>query len=72
MESRNCHLPGARRIAVRGGPFKQAAAFQNADGGKVLAFVNDGDQMVCASVQVGETWFQMDVPVKSMNTVLLP
>ncbi len=35
--------PGARRIAVSGGPFKEVVAFQNPDGSKVLAFANDTD-----------------------------
>ena len=36
-------LPGARRIAVSGGPFKSVVAFQNPDGSKVLIFANDNE-----------------------------
>jgi glucosylceramidase len=64
-------LPGARRIAVSGGPFKDVVAFQNPDGSKVLAFSNNNDQIVSATVQAGAGSFQIDVPAKSMNTVIL-
>ena len=64
-------LPGARRIGVSGGPFKAMVAFQNPDGGKVLAFANDSDQAVSATVLFGATLLRMDVPAKSMNTVIL-
>lgn len=64
-------MPGARRIAVSGGPFKDMVAFQNPDGSKVLAFANGGDQTVSAAVQVGETPVQLDVPAKSINTVVI-
>ncbi len=63
--------PGARRIAVSGGPLKQVVAFQNPDGSKVLAFANGADQTVSVTLQVGEMPVQMDVPAKSINTVVL-
>lgn len=63
--------PGARRIAVSGGPFADVVAFQNPDGSKVLAFANVADQAVAVTVQVGETPVQLDVPAKSINTVML-
>ncbi|MEO7934515.1 MAG: glycoside hydrolase family 30 beta sandwich domain-containing protein [Chthoniobacterales bacterium] len=64
-------MPGARRIAVSGGPFQKTVAFQNPDGSKVLAFANDTDRPVSAAVEAGGSTFQMDVPALSMNTVIL-
>jgi glucosylceramidase len=64
-------LPGARRIAVSGGPFKNLVAFQNADGSKVLAFANKTDQMISATVAIGATSLRLDVPAQSMNTVVI-
>jgi len=64
-------LPGARRIAVSGGPFKEMVAFENPDGSKVLAFANDTAQTVSATVAVGATSLRIDVPAQSMNTVIL-
>jgi glucosylceramidase len=64
-------LPGARRIAASGGPFKEIVAFQNADGSQVLAFANNTDQMISATVQAGAASFQVDVPAKSMNTIVI-
>jgi glucosylceramidase len=64
-------LPGARRIAVGGGPFKEVVAFQNPDGSKVLAFANKTDQTISATVAVEATSLRMDVPAQSMNTVIL-
>jgi glucosylceramidase len=64
-------LPGARRIAVSGGPFKEVVAFQNPDGSKVLAFVNKTDQPVSAALAVEATSLRLDVPAQSMNTIVL-
>jgi len=64
-------LPGARRIAVSGGPFKQAVAFQNTDGSKVLAFANDTAQTVSATMAIGATSLHLDVPAQSLNTVVI-
>ena len=64
-------LPGARRIAVSGGPFKETVAFENTDGSRVLAFANDTAQTVSATVAVGATALRLDVPAQSMNTVIL-
>ena len=64
-------LPGARRIAVSGGPFKEVVAFQNPEGSQVLAFVNNTDQPVSAALAVGATPLQLEVPAQSMNTVIL-
>ncbi|MEO7100593.1 MAG: glycoside hydrolase family 30 protein [Luteolibacter sp.] len=64
-------LPGARRIAVGGGPFKNVVAFQNTDGSKVLLIENDTDQVVSASLDTGATPVRLDVPAQSMNTVIL-
>jgi glucosylceramidase len=65
-------LPGARRIAVSGGPFKSVVAFQNRDGSKVLIFANDNNQTVSATLEVDATSLRMDVPAQSMNTVVMP
>lgn len=64
-------LPGAHRIAVSGGPFKEVVAFQNPDGSKVLAFANNTNQTVSATLAIGATSLRMDVPAQSMNTVIL-
>lgn len=64
-------MPGARRIAVSGGLFKHVVAFQNPDGSKVLAFANDADQNISSTLQEGSSAFQLDVPAKSINTVIL-
>ena len=64
-------LPGARRIAVSGGPFKEMVAFENTDGSKVLAFANNTMQTVSATVTVGAASLRLDVPAQSMNTVIL-
>lgn len=64
-------MPGARRIAVSGGPVKDVVAFQNPDGSKVLALANGTDQTVSVGVQAGETPVQLDVPAKSINTVII-
>jgi glucosylceramidase len=64
-------LPGARRIAVSGGPFKEMVAFENLDGSKVFAFANDTAQTVSATLAIGATSRRMDVPAQSMNTVIL-
>lgn len=64
-------LPGAQRIAVSGGPFKKTVAFQNRDGSKVLLILNDTDQVVSATLDTGATPVRLDVPAKSMNTVVL-
>jgi glucosylceramidase len=64
-------IPGARRIAVSGGPFKAVVAFRNPDGSKVLAFSNNTDQTVSATVQAGAASLRLDVPANSMNTIVL-
>jgi glucosylceramidase len=64
-------LPGARRIGVSGGPFKEMVAFQNPDGSKVVEFANNTDQTVSATVGAEATQLRLDVPAQSMNTVIL-
>lgn len=64
-------LPGARRIAVSGGPFEKMAAFQNPDGGKVLLIANDTDKAVSATLEAGGSQVKLDVPAMSMNTVMM-
>jgi glucosylceramidase len=63
--------PGARRIAVSGGPFRDVVAFLNPDGSKVLAFANDSGETVAITVQVGGAPVQAEVPAKSINTLIL-
>jgi glucosylceramidase len=64
-------LPGARRIAVSGGPFQEIVAFQNPDGSKVLAFANKTDQTVSVTVAVAATSRRLDVPAQSINTIVI-
>jgi O-glycosyl hydrolase len=65
-------LPGARRIAVSGGAFKDLAAFRNPSGSKVLEFENGSDEPVVATIQSSGKLYRLAVPAKSMNTVILP
>lgn len=65
-------LSGARRIATSGGSLKETVAFQNPDGSKVLLFENNTDKTVPVILDVGIKQAQLDVPAKSMNTVILP
>ena len=62
-------LPGARRIAVSGGPFKSVVAFQNPGGRKVLVFANESDKPDSVAIEAGDSKVQLTVPAKSMNTV---
>jgi len=64
-------LPGAKRIAVSGGPLKDVAAFLNPSGTKILIFANDSDQPVTAELETGDSAMKFDVPAKSMNTVTI-
>ena len=64
-------LPGAKRIAVSGGPFNEIVAFANPDDSQVLEFENDSDQPVDATLQSGGRLYRLPVPAKSMNTVTL-
>lgn len=63
--------PGAKRIAVSGGPIKDVVAFQNPDGSKVLAFANKTDQAVSVTVEDKAAALQLYVPAQSMNTVVI-
>jgi glucosylceramidase len=64
-------LPGARRIAVSGGPFPQIVAFANPSGSQVVEFENESDQPVDATLQSAGQLYRLAVPAKSMNTVIL-
>jgi glucosylceramidase len=66
-------LPGARRIAVTGGPFKSIVAFVNSSsaGSQVVQFENDSGQPMDATLQTGGKLYRLHVPAKSMNTVTL-
>ncbi len=64
-------LPGAKRIAVSRGPFKNAVAFLNPSGKKVVLFANETDKSVAAEIEVGDSRTALDVPAQSMNTVIL-
>jgi len=63
--------PGAKRIAVSGGPFKDVVAFLNPTGSKVLLFLNDSAQAVSADVETGGSTVHLDVPGRSMNTIII-
>ena len=65
-------LPGARRIAVNGGPFEKMTAFQNPDGSKVLLIANDTDKAISATLEAEGSQVKLDVPAMSMNTVIVP
>jgi glucosylceramidase len=64
-------LPGARRIAVSGGPFADIVAFKNPSGENVVEFLNDSDATVAAAIQAGGYAYQLRVPAKSMNTLTI-
>ena len=65
-------LPGAKRIAVSGGPFAEIAAFRNPLGTKVLEFENDSEKTAVATIESGGKLYQLSVPAQSMNTVTIP
>jgi O-glycosyl hydrolase len=64
-------LPGAKRIAVSGGPFTDIVAFQNPSGSKVILFENGTAQTVSATLTTSSGLVKFDVPAMSMNTVTL-
>ncbi|MFT4175100.1 MAG: glycoside hydrolase family 30 beta sandwich domain-containing protein [Luteolibacter sp.] len=63
--------PGARRMAVSGGPFQNIVAFLNLDGSKVLQFENASENIVTASIDSGDDFVKLNVPAKSMNTIII-
>jgi glucosylceramidase len=64
-------LPGAKRIAVSGGPFKNVVAFVNPAGSEEVLFENGTAQPVTVGVDAGGTVFTLEVPGRSMNTVTI-
>lgn len=64
-------LPGAQRIAVSGGPFKDVVAFQNPDSTRVLIIGNATDREISAMLDAGGTLVRLNVPAQSMNTLTL-
>ena len=62
---------GAKRIAVSGGPFKSVVAFQNPAGRKVLVFANESDKTATAVIEAEKSKVQLNVPARSMNTVIV-
>jgi glucosylceramidase len=64
--------PGAKRIAVSGGPFKNVVGFLNPSGSKVVIFQNDANFPVSAEIEIGDYSVEVEAPAKSMNTVTLP
>ncbi|MFT4175104.1 MAG: glycoside hydrolase family 30 beta sandwich domain-containing protein [Luteolibacter sp.] len=64
-------LPRARRITVRGGPFKNIVTFRNTDGDKVIQIVNKADQRVSSTLDLGVSSMRLDISPKSMNTLLI-
>jgi len=65
-------LPGAQRIAVSGGPFKQIVAFRNPSGSQVLEFENESGDTKEATIQSNGKYYRMLVPAQSMNSVVVP
>jgi len=61
--------PGAKRIAVNGGPFHNVVAFLNPSGSRVLVFENEADQPVDAELAAAGAHWRLTVPARSMNTV---
>jgi glucosylceramidase len=64
-------LPGAQRIAVSGGPFKDVVAFQNPDGSRVLIIGNATDQEISTTLDADGTPVRLKIPAQSMNTLML-
>jgi glucosylceramidase len=64
-------LPGARRIAVSGGPFKNTVAFVNPAGSEEVLFENSSANPVTVSLDTGGTVVSLKVPERSMNTVTI-
>ncbi|MFZ4457047.1 MAG: glycoside hydrolase family 30 protein [Bacteroidales bacterium] len=65
-------MPGAKRIAVSGGAFKNVVGFQNPSGSKILIFQNEAAQTVATEILIGSTYIKLEVPANSMNTVVIP
>jgi glucosylceramidase len=65
-------MPGARRIAVSGGPFKNVVAFLNPTGTRVIVFANDSEKAVPAEIDTGCSRVKIEALAKSMNTVIIP
>lgn len=65
-------MPGARRIAVSGGPFKNVVAFLNPAGTRVIVFANDSEKAVPAEIDTGSSRVKIEALAKSMNTVIIP
>ena len=62
-------LPGARRIGLSPGPFKEAVAFRNASGSEVIEFENEGKEPVTATLEVNGVVSRLVVPPQSLNSV---
>jgi glucosylceramidase len=61
--------PGAKRVAVSGGPFKNVVGFRNPSGSQVLVFENDSDRPVTAEIELSGSRWRLEAPARSMNTV---
>ena len=64
-------LPGAKHIALNGSPFQNTVAFSNPSGEKVVAFLNENDQTILVEIENKGKRFKLEVPAKSMNTIVL-
>ena len=64
-------LPGAKRIAVSGGPFSNVVAFLNPSGEKVVIFANDSAQVTPCELETRHARVNLTVPARSMNTIVL-
>jgi glucosylceramidase len=64
-------LPGAKRVAVSGGPLAEVVAFREPNGDVVVLMENAGKAAVPVVVAVGERRVKMEVAAESMNTVVV-
>lgn len=64
-------LPGAKRIGLSDGPFKQAVAFRNPSGDEVIEFENESKEAVTATIDVDGVLRRLVVPAQSMNSLVI-
>jgi glucosylceramidase len=64
--------PGAKRIGVDEGPLINAVAYLNPNRSKVVVFANDSEEPITVDVEAEWLRVKLDVPARSMNTVVFP